>query len=463
MKKLSIILIIGLFLFTSAFAQESSISFCGKVQVIDKKLEKKIKLFPEYSKFMQASLFQEGDYYILEIIHELSNQIKVERKKITQADLDVLCERINTKVTTSKIKDDGSEIDQSGRRELLITSTALGIGAYGWMLPVGADLEGRGFLATYMLVGAGSFFAPFGLTSNKRVTKGMARAYGWGSALGMAHGAIFHTLVTDIDAGSERTLISTMVGGLVEGGVMYHLAGRNDWDRGKVGAIGTGGLWGGGLGLSLGSMIAPTDANSENSAKNLTLSSSLLFSGLGMYGGALWAKKNGSVTNGDVIVTNATGLLGVRLGTALVTSFDLWDGTPTEFRSGLGILTATAAGGIAYGLYRTSDYDYSTAEGVYIGLGEVSGGLLGLGITYLVTNEITANQSAWSTTIGATAGFALVDYLVRRNDVKINPSIGNWTFDLNPTGFSSNFEYGEDINIDQLKNASHAVKASLTF
>lgn len=463
MKKLSIILITGLFSFTSIFAQENSISFCGKVQIIDKKLENKLHLFPEYSKFMQASLFQEGDYYTLEIIHELSNQLKVERKKITQADLNVLCERINSKVTKSKITNDSSEIDQSGRKELLITSTVLGVGAYGWMLPNGADMNSKSGLATYMLVGAGSFFAPFGLTSNKRVTQGMARAYGWGSALGMAHGAISHGIGTDINSDYERIFISTVLGGLVEGSTMYYLAGRNDWDKGTVGAIGTGGLWGGGLGFTLGFLVSPTDLSSENSAKNIALSSSLLFSGLGMYSGYLWAEKNGSVTNGDVIVVNATGLLGVGLGTALVTTFDLWDGTNAEFKGGLGLLTATAAGGITYGLYRTNNYDYSTADGVYIGLGEVAGGLLGLGIAYLATDEMSANSSAWATTIGATTGFALVDYLVRRNEVKVNSSIGNWTFDVNPTGFSPNFKYGDEINLNQLQNASHAVKARLTF
>ncbi|MGB0864640.1 MAG: hypothetical protein ACPGXZ_17095 [Saprospiraceae bacterium] len=465
MKKTSIILAICLFSLTTIIAQSSPISFCGKVQIIDQKLEKKLHLFPEYTKFIQASLFQEKDSYTLEILHEFNNQIKVEQKKLTQADLDVICNKINNVIPKSKLKKNNNKFDKSGRKELLITSTVLGVGAYGWMVPASFDdMSLRSGLAAYMLIGAGSFFVPFALTSNKPVTRGMARGYGWGSFLGMTHGTMMRQLTRDLNSSFDINLIPTVLGGLVEGSAMYYLASKNDWDRGTVGMIGTGGLWGAGMGGSIGLISSPLSGNNTaNLSKNITLGSSLLFSGLGMYGGYLWSQADGSVTNGDVIVINAAGFLGFRLGAALATTSDLFSGTEIRVKGGVGITALSAAAAIGYGLYHTSNYDYTTGEGVYISLGEVAGGLLGLGVTYLVTDELSDDSSAWSSTIGATAGFVLVDYFIRRNDVKVNSSIGNWSFDLNPMGFSPNFEYGKEVDLNQLQNASHAVKASLKF
>jgi hypothetical protein len=102
-------------------------------------------------------------------------------------------------------------------------------------------------------------------------------------------------------------------------------------------------------------------------------------------------------------------------------------------RAIISMLTASATGGLAYGIYKTKSYDYTRQEGNLIPLGTFAGGLIGAG--FAVLTEAEGTGTLWFTAIGATGGFFLSDWVLRggkRNEKSSQAS--NFSFQLNPMG-----------------------------
>lgn len=467
--------IIGLFLCTISvfhlFGQETTnIPLCDKIEIVNADLEKKLNLFSEYEGFQQALLFKENENsYILEIIYKPKDVFKIERKALTKVELDAFCEKINQSESIENILN----TNQNGRTEFLISSTVSGLGFYAWLTPsaLGIDNE-RPQIATYMLIGGSSFFVPFLATKNKKVTTSMARAYSIGTGTGIGHGLIIRNLAELNNEypnrdyrKSERRFLIPMAMGLGEGLGFMALANKYDLPVSDVSMIATGGVWGAGWGAATGSLFTSENDDYKTETRKTSIPA-LIGSGAGMYFGHKVFQKMPNMTNGDVLVTNAYGILG---GVASATVVDLATdfNNYNDFKILMGSMTLATAGGLAYGLHRTSDYDYTTSEGAYIGLSEIAGGLLGIGVGYLImTDNFESETALVSASVGATAGLLIVDNYIRKRSLKVNTSIGQFDFGFNPMGVANAFDNDKTVKsleYYQRSTNNYIIRASMTF
>jgi hypothetical protein len=453
----------------TVFGQKTTVPLCNKIEIVNADLEKKLNLFSEYEGFQQALLFKENDdLYILEIIYKPKEVFQVERKPLTKVELDAFCEKINQSENIENVL----SLDQNGRTEFLISSTISGLGFYAWVTPIALQIEnGRPRIATYMLIGGSSFFVPFLATKNRKVTTSMARAYSIGTGTGIGHGLILRNLMELNNeppydyAKSDRRLLISAVMGMGEGLGLMALANKYDLSVSNVSMIATGGVWGAGWGAATGSLFL--SQNDDNDAEiRKTNIPALIGSGAGMYLGHKVFQKMPNMTNGDILVTNAYTILGgVASATIVDLAVDFNNDNDVKFL--MGSMTAATIGGMAYGLYRTSDYDYTTSEGAYIGLSEIAGGLLGIGIGYLVMADNFESETALvSATVGATAGLLLVDSYIRKRSLKVNTSIGNFDFGFNPMGIANAFDEDKTVkNLEYYQRSAnnYIIRAAMTF
>jgi len=453
----------------TVFGQKTTVPLCNKIEIVNADLEKKLNLFSEYEGFQQALLFKENDdLYILEIIYKPKEVFQVEQKALTKVELDAFCEKINQSENIENVL----SLDQNGRTEFLISSTISGLGFYAWVTPIALQIEnGRPRIATYMLIGGSSFFVPFLATKNRKVTTSMARAYSIGTGTGIGHGLILRNLMELNNeppydyAKSDRRLLISAVMGMGEGLGLMALANKYDLSVSNVSMIATGGVLGAGWGAATGSLFL--SQNDDNDAEiRKTNIPALIGSGAGMYLGHKVFQKMPNMTNGDILVTNAYTILGgVASATIVDLAVDFNNDNDVKFL--MGSMTAATIGGMAYGLYRTSDYDYTTSEGAYIGLSEIAGGLLGIGIGYLVMADNFESETALvSATVGATAGLLLVDSYIRKRSLKVNTSIGNFDFGFNPMGIANAFDEDKTVkNLEYYQRSAnnYIIRAAMTF
>jgi hypothetical protein len=453
----------------TVFGQKTTVPLCNKIEIVNADLEKKLNLFSEYEGFQQALLFKENDdLYILEIIYKPKEVFQVERKPLTKVELDAFCEKINQSENIENVL----SLDQNGRTEFLISSTISGLGFYAWVTPIALQIEnGRPRIATYMLIGGSSFFVPFLATKNRKVTTSMARAYSIGTGTGIGHGLILRNLMELNNeppydyAKSDRRLLISAVMGMGEGLGLMALANKYDLSVSNVSMIATGGVWGAGWGAATGSLFLSQNDDYKTEIRKTNIPA-LIGSGAGMYLGHKVFQKMPNMTNGDILVTNAYTILGgVASATIVDLAVDFNNDNDVKFL--MGSMTAATIGGMAYGLYRTSDYDYTTSEGAYIGLSEIAGGLLGIGIGYLVMADNFESETALvSATVGATAGLLLVDSYIRKRSLKVNTSIGNFDFGFNPMGIANAFDEDKTVkNLEYYQRSAnnYIIRAAMTF
>lgn len=448
------------------FAQETTVPLCGKIDVVTVELEKKLNLFTEYENFQQALLYKTSDNeYSLEVMYKSNNVLKTDKKPMTQTQLDAFCAKLND----SKKVEDILNLDQDGRTEFLISSTVSGLGFYGWAIPLAAGVENsRPAVATYMLVSGSSFFVPFFLTKDKDFSRPMARAYSIGTGTGIGHGFLIQGLMalnTQNSDNLQKQLFVPIALGLGESIGFTALTKKHDLSVSNVGMIATGATWGTAWGASTGLLLTSENStNAENEVRKILISS-LVGSGAGMYFGHVVHHKMPSMTNGDVIVTNAYGVLGaLASATAVDLVLDFNDFNDAKIM--VGSMTLASAGGLLYGLRRTSDYNYTTSEGAYIGLAEIAGGALGLGLGYLITDDLSSEVALVSTTIGASAGLLIIDNYLRKRSLKVNTSIGNFNFGFNPMGVANAFDNDNSVKsleYYQRSTNNYIIRAGMTF
>ena len=141
-------------------------------------------------------------------------------------------------------------------------------------------------------------------------------------------------------------------------------------------------------------------SDNEQSAAAVTL----LGSGIGLLGGNLLASHQ-HYTRGDAHVLSAVGLLGAYIPLALVDSIDPEADRAYSAASMLGAIV-----GLGLGHQLLMGKDFSTDQGNLIRLSELAGGMLGLGIAYLVSSEDADNSALYlaGSATGATGGFWLM-------------------------------------------------------
>jgi hypothetical protein len=124
-------------------------------------------------------------------------------------------------------------------------------------------------------------------------------------------------------------------------------------------------------------------------------------------------------TRGDAFLFRNAGILGAHVGLAVADALNPM-GDRDKLYSGLA-LTGGALGLIA-GQRLVHGRDFTTAQGTFGTLGQVAGGLVGLGLGYLVSSETGDNSTVLlaGSAIGAGAGYALM-YSSFAKQAKVGP------------------------------------------
>jgi hypothetical protein len=415
------ILIISIICSGFSFAQEVQVALDteGKIDVINAKLEKKLSLFPEYSHFKSAHLYQLPDSsFVLEIMYKDAGKKLKARLPLSKTDVDTFRNKVSKRI---KEKSPDTVLDQEGRKELIGGSVALSIGFYGWALPAVLDVkEGKTALALYMLTGAAGFYLPLKLTENMPVTDASTTLFNHAGTRGIIHGIALAGLI-DETPDYRSVLASGMVLSIAEAIYGFNAANTYNMHAGTAEVIGAGGDFGLGFGMATAYLLDIKQRGAN--------ASMLIGSGLGYWAGKL-ESGNQYYTRGDAYVLRSVGMLGAYIPLAFV---DL-SGTDNN-KIFIGASMLGAALGLHYGRTFVEEKDFSTLQGYLIGLSEVAGGLFGAGLAYLVSSENNDNSSLFltSSAIGATGGFWLMyNYFSPRSNSTMQTSA--WNFNINADG-----------------------------
>ena len=299
-------------------------------------------------------------------------------------------------------------LDQGGRDLLLLQTTLVGLGFYGWAVPVITGAEDAGALSLSLITVGSSFFLPLG------AHRGAAGDVRHGEPEPLRHHAAasptgrpatellagdgegFHCEgdVCFEDGPDERTQAATALVASVGrgGGRAPGWARGEDMTAGRANAIGLGGDFGlaGGLGLAY---LAGTDDIGERA----TAAFALPAAAAGIYAGhRLSAGRD--VTWGDADVVYTAGALGVLAGFAAADLLTLEE-RPLAAAGMLG-----GAAGLYLGGRHVRGADFTVGQASLNRLGAIAGGLVGLGVGSLVSVE---DEDPTAALTGAAAGAAL--------------------------------------------------------
>lgn len=451
----------------NVWAQDTQSAVCTHTEVINSDLAKKLPLFKKYKNCLQVVLYENKNNAEkeLEVLYQPENAILKDRIKVSSEQLRFLCDEIAQLQSPNPL----NGLDQRGRGGLVASSMLLSLGYYGWAAPIALNKKDdeKAYVASYMLVGSASFFVPFLITRNKTITTGMAQAYGTGGVLGIGHGWLTTILIQGQNVETKTGLGLSVATSLGESMLGLALAKQYNLNPQNIGWAASGSVWGAAAGAGITYL-----ADSEN--YRMYALSALLGSGGGMVAGH-FAYKKLPVPQGDLLVVNEYGILGTYLSVPIVNSIlgddHSIEGDEATKRYIVGSMIGATAG-LTAGFYRTKNYNYSLQQGAWMQLGELSGSLLGVGTTYLLSNSSSDETPyLWAAGIGATAGLLFTDWLVRTADNNQKQSDKKnktgWHFDLNPIGIAQSFNAcplpdRPQQNPTQILN-NYAMKIALKF
>jgi hypothetical protein len=439
MYRLLILFAIIILLLSHSNAQEIQAPLApdSRIDVLDKELTKKFGLFPEYSNISSIILFQGTDgSYILEISYKIDGKLARVRKNISSTELAELRQKIDEKL---QIVAPSMLINQEGRIKLLASSLALGLSAWGWMLPEGFRIEdNKAYFATYLLTSAGSFFIPYYLTKESPVSDASAMLSFFGGVNGIMNGAFLYEFFTEVkidsvdiygneyyedDFGNRAlTMGLTSIAQAVAG---YYIATLTKMEEGKSVLISGLGAMGYGYGLGT-SVIAGSDIDEfKNNAGAMVLGNIA-----GMFAGNFIANQQ-HYTSGDALLTLNSALVGTLIPLSIIAL------TESEDEKAIaGMLMAGNALGIFAGDYLIKGYDFSLSQGNLTTLGTFAGGFLGGGIGYLISSD--DDKSLFKTVTSMTAMGAGIGlgfmYYTFKDDAEVGKKMGQLDFDINPLG-----------------------------
>lgn len=397
-----------------AAAQETQVALdeAGRVMEIDRSLAQRTGLFlDDHPQLRVVRLYRvDAAAYVLEITGDRDGETVRQRVPMTAEEVRLLRARVSERLAARAPE---IALDQDGRFLLLGTTTLLGLGYYGWAVPVMLDIDdGRVALATYMFTAAGSFVIPFLYTRDRPVTYGMANAGFWGATRGLGGGIYLAHLLADHPR--DRTVAALGLAGSLGGGLaMYEWARRTDMSAGDAHVIGNFGDFGHGWALAS-MLIAQPESDRAFAA------AALAGSAAGLVLGARRAPRV-PYTWGDAEIERGGFYLGAYNAAALWSLFVGDDVSDDEVRA----LGALALGGSLAGLH-VSDrllvgHDFTASQGILVNLGTLAGGLLGAGIGVLMAGDDVDNPRVILTlsALGANAGFGLT-YRALSDDARRN-------------------------------------------
>ncbi len=451
-------------------AQEKQVPFFPEQEIttIDRSYAKKMSFFTDYDEFVEARLFQTPDgNYAMEIFYEQNDLLFKDRLVMTPEEKEMYleemvqqyAEQVSERTGTASGKDSTpSEItvlNQKGRSTMLVMNTIGGLGYYGYALPLTLQLEDeKAFVGFYMLASGASFYIPYRITQNQDVTLAQASLNFYGISRGVMHGMFLGELISkeprwddyfspgmteferieaekDYRDANERRSSALfgmgMVGSITGGIAGFKLADRWGYDGGSTSIFQ---MWGD-LGTISGLLMADVFDFYDRPEWDAAFGTTILTSFLGMAGGKFFGDTR-DYTLGDAIVYRST----VAMATLpLITIVDYFNPDDQTAYTAAG-LAGIAAGGYL-GWRATRDLDFETSDGVFVALGELAGGLLGLGLGYLIAPDFESEILLTSATLGAVGGYGLMYSAMKKNAIRLRSDL-DIDFRLNPMGLLMN-------------------------
>ncbi|MBW3551971.1 MAG: hypothetical protein KY466_00600 [Gemmatimonadetes bacterium] len=380
----------------------------GRLLRVDAELARTLGVFGDLSDVREILLFRSADGYVLEVTRRRGGVLIRERRRLSEAEV----ARLRADVSGAlALRAPSALVDRSGRYVLLATSTAAGLGFYGWAVPYALDIEDtKGQVGLYMLVSAASFFGPWLWSADRPVTLGMANGAFWGASRGIVHGIGLHRIVagevqclpgdfgcSERESWERGRVATALVASLSEGIGALAWAKAAQATAGDAHLVGVASDFG-----AVGAVALGVLAGSDDLGASAYWGFSLAGAAAGVGGGvALRARRDYSW--GDVEVFRAAGLLGAYTGIAAA---DIVGSDEARLFAGLGLAGGTA--GLILGDRLVRDRDIGAGQGLLVDLGTVAGGLLGLGVAVLVSDESSSSETIFLSlsTLGAWSGFA---------------------------------------------------------
>ncbi len=402
-----------------------SIDKSGKLFKVDKTLEKKIKVFGEYSNFSEASLYQTTDsLYYVEVITGSGNNIVKHKKPLTSFEKDALIETISQQVTQLS---PNALIDQSGKTILLSANALMGLYFYGPATTLLFDGDSPDNLAPNALMAGGlGFLLPYLLINNKEITEAEAYSSFYFQSRGVAYGAALPYLFVKAESGYPGAAVSlaTSLAGAVAG---YKIAKDKKLTTEHVLAMGVYGDYGILNGISAAHWLGAFDSKYADHLVPLTF---LASSAAGLIIGNNIAKK-GYYTQGDASVLGNAGFLGAYMPAAVLSAFSPENEKLYTLAASLGSI-----GGLYVGDKIAQKYDFSNRQGIIISLSELAGGLAGFGIGSLIEYGDPTGLSAISAGVGALAGLYFMTKTFTKDKNQEDKNL-SFKVNFNPMGLAS--------------------------
>jgi hypothetical protein len=315
-----------------------------------------------------------------------------------------------------------------GRWALIGTSTVVGLGYYGWTLPIAFNVTGGGqFAGAYMLTGAASFFLPFALTLNSPVTWGQANLFYGGATHGPAHAGLFLLLLNPTGITFQQVALAGLMGGALEisGGLAW--ATFSGMTAGTSHAIIVGSDIGAGLGFALSTIVAAS----------VSLSTAQVPAGLalaGAAGGAITGSVMGPLlhlTWGDAELLWLSTLVGSFVPIPFVT----W-ANPSDIRPYTILAILGGTGGVLVGTLALMGMHLDLGQAMLMDLGTLAGGLVGLGTSLILGATSDFRIGLTASMIGLCGGYAISYFAMKVSAPPAKKSGTTMQVSFNPTALT---------------------------
>lgn len=395
-------------------------------------IRSRLGLFPEVADFTAARIFlQTNGTTILEIESRVSGQLRRERRVLAPAELEEFRALIATRLAGAG---GNAALAREGRGRLVLTQTLLGLGFYGWAVPVIMDLdEAQSAVGAYLLTAGASFYIPYRLTRNRSVSRAHSDLTFYGSTRGILAGALVaDALLSDNPTNEGRKRLAGTLIGSVAGSVLGFAA-VNGFDptEGRASLWGTMGDFGFVGGAALAHLVGPYDEEvvtyrdgdfeyTDSELRNPAAGHLMTIAG-GVAGLLASSRIGGpNFTEGNSGGLRSAGILGAQVGVTLGQAL----GIETERQEGDLVLVeddtrVLAAGGLVGGIAGIylgnrllEDKRFTSGEGLLINAGHLAGGVTALGLTYLITEDLDDEPLLYLST--STAGSLLGAWIVYR-------------------------------------------------
>jgi len=399
----------------------------GKVMAIDAKIESRIHLFPECRDFRLARLFAGKDSaFVLETECGREGAVMREQKHISGVEV----ERLRAEIGARLLREAPEYvIDQEGRTKYLIGMSGVSLGFYSWSLPWALGAEDAGAVGMSLVSAGAGFFIPYLWSYDTRMTDGMATLGLQGAYRGILDGLMLANLLEDDP--DDRTVIATgLVFSVAESVAGLHIAGAGNMSGGSAEAVCAGGNLG--FLIGIGSAMA-TDQFSGSGGpfeSQSAVAQMLGFSALGYAAGAYMAGDS-RYTGGDADVLLTAGVLGAA---APVMALVVAGATDERVFGAVGALGCAA--GMTFGHLHLRSRDYSSSQGRLTQLGTAAGGLLGMGVGYLLAPDAKPEKMvAGMAAAGGLLGFGLM-LSGFDDETRAAAASGSWTLSFTPAALT---------------------------